>query len=228
MSQALTSTAQRAPQQTARAPLSILRTETVLSRFPIHTLAKRGRVAIHIRRTNAQGELDLRWDVSYNEHYGPPRQLAYKLDTIVINQILDAVPRPLPRVLPLGSMTHVCGMLDLADSGRQHAELKSAFHQNASAYIVAYLRYRGRDGTARTVNTGFTRYSVIFTGERLPDGTIADAVYLVLNETYLDILNHAPVRPLDYAYLKALTPMAQRFYELLSCLLPTGALDFSY
>ena len=29
-------------------------------------------------------------------------------------------------------------------------------------------------------------------------------------------LNHAPVRPLDYTYLKTLTPTAQRFYELLS------------
>ena len=184
MAQPLTSTGQRVPQQTAQAPLSILRTETVLSRFPIHTLAKRGRVAIHIRRTNAQGALDLRWEVSYNEHYGPPRQLAYKLDTIVINQILDALPRPLPRVIPVGSLTHACGMLDLNDSGRQQADLKHAFHQNASAYIVAYLRYRGRDGTARTVNTGFTRYSVIFTGERLPDGTIADAVSLVLNPDF--------------------------------------------
>ena len=216
MVQPLTSTRQRGPQQTAQAPLSILRTETVLSRFPIHTLAKRGRVTIAIRRTNAQGALDLRWEVSYNEHYGPPRQLAYKLDTIVVNQILDALPRPLPRVIPVGSLTHTCGMLDLHDSGRQHADLKHAFHQNASAYIVAYLRYRGRDGTERTVNTGFTRYSVIFTGEILPDGTQADAVYLVLSEQYLDVLNHAPVRPLDYAYLKALTPMAQRFYELLS------------
>jgi len=38
----------------------------------------------------------------------------------------------------------------------------------------------------------------------------------VLSVAYLDILNYAPVRPLNYAYLKALTPMAQRFYELLS------------
>ena len=50
----------------------------------------------------------------------------------------------------------------------------------------------------------------------LPDGTPADALYLVLSEPYREILNHAPVRPLDYAYLQALTPMAQRFYELLS------------
>ena len=210
------STAQRGPHQTVHAPLSILRTETVLSRFPIHTLTKRGRVAIRIRRANALGDLELRWDVSYNEHYGPPRQLAYKLDTIVINQLLDALPRPLPRILKVGGLRQICTCLDLYDSGRQHAELKSAFHQNASAYIVAYLRYRGRDGIERTVNTGFTRYSVIFTGESLPDGTQADAVYLVLSEPYLDILNHAPVRPLDYAYLKALTPMAQRFYEILS------------
>jgi hypothetical protein len=210
------STAQRVPHQKVHAPLSILRTETVLSRFPIHTLTKRGRVAIRIRRANALGALELRWDVSYNEHYGPPRQLAYKLDTIVINQLLDALPRPLPRLLNVGGLRQICTCLDLYDSGRQHAELKSAFHQNASAYIVAYLRYRGRDGIERTVNTGFTRYSVIFTGESLPDGTQADAVYLVLSEPYRDILNHAPVRPLDYAYLKALTPMAQRFYEILS------------
>src|SRR5216683_2777147 len=216
MDQSLTSPVQRVPQQATRAPLSILRTETVLSRFPIHTLAKRGRIAIAIKRTNAQGDLDLRWEVSYNERYGPPRQLAYKLDTIVINQILDALPRPLPRLISIGSLTHACGMLALNDSGRQQADLKHAFHQNASAYIVAYLRYRGRDGTERIVNTGFTRYSVLFTGERLPDGTTADAVYLVLSEPYRDILNHAPVRPLDYMYLKALTPTAQRFYELLS------------
>lgn len=216
MDQSLTSIAQRAPSHTALAPLSILRTETVLSRFPIHILAKSGRVTIHIRRVNARGELDLRWAVSYNEHYGPPRQLAYRLDTIVINQLLDTLPRPLPRVLKVGSLRQISALLDIESSGRQQAQLKSAFHQNASAYIVAYLRYRGRDGTERTLNTGFTRYSVIFTGESLPDGTTADAVYLVLSEPYREVLNHAPVRPLDYAYLKILTPTAQRFYELLS------------
>jgi hypothetical protein len=136
MLQSLTATVPCVPQQTAHTPLSILRTETVLSRFPIHTLTKRGRVTIRIRRTNAHGELDVRWDVSYNEHYGPPRQLAYKLDTIVINQILDTLPRLLPRVILIGSMTHVCSMLDLSDSGRQHAELKRAFHQNARAVTV--------------------------------------------------------------------------------------------
>ncbi len=87
---------------TTRPPLSILRTETVLSRFPIHTLTKCGRVTIHITQTDAQGALDVQWTVSYNEHYGPPRQLAYKLDTVVINQCLDALPRPCPGSSPWG------------------------------------------------------------------------------------------------------------------------------
>ena len=216
MTPSLTSTSQRVSPHPARAPLSILRTETVLSRFPIHNLTKHGRITIRIRRTNAQGELDCLWDVSYNEHYGQPGPLAYKLDTIVINQLLDALPRPVPRVLKVGSLRQIAPLLDVNTSGRQQVHLKSAFHQNASAYIVTKLRYRGRDGTARRLEAGFTRYSVIFMGEILPDGTTADAVYLILSEPYREVLNYAPVRPLDYAYLKALTPTAQRFYELLS------------
>lgn len=212
----LTSTAQRVSQHTARAPHRILRTETVLSRFPIHNLTRRGRVTIRIRQTNAHGELTVRWDVSYNAHYGQPGPLAYKLDTLVINQLLDALPRALPQVLKVGSLRQIGTLLDLNTSGRQQAHLKHAFHQNASAYIVAALRYQGRDGAEHRLEAGFTRYSVLFTGERLPNGTTADAVYLVLSEPYRDVLNHAPRRPLDYAYLKALTPMAQRFYELLS------------
>jgi hypothetical protein len=200
----------------AHPPLSVLRTETVLSRFPIHNLSKRGRVTIHIVQTNAQGEVDLRWAVSYNDLYGPPGPLAYKLDTIVLNQIFDALPRPIPRVIKVGSLRQTCYRLDFAASGQQQAYVKTAFHQNASAYIVTKLRYQGRDGTVRRLETGFTRYSVIFTGECLPDGTTADAIYLVLSDPYQEVLNQAPVRPLDYAYLKALTPTAQRFYEILS------------
>jgi len=44
---------------------------------------------------------------------------------------------------------------------------------------------------------------VVCTGERLPDGTTADAVCLLLNEPYWEGLNSAPTRPLDYADLKA-------------------------
>ncbi|MBV8611105.1 MAG: hypothetical protein JO034_27050 [Singulisphaera sp.] len=56
----------------------------------------------------------------------------------------------------------------------------------------------------------------MFTGETLPDGRTADAVYLVLHDFYREIHDHALTRPLDYDYLKGLPPAAQRLYEVLS------------
>jgi len=200
----------------APAPLTVIRTETVLSRLPIHTLAKQGNVPIHITRTNSHGELELHWRVSPNAAYGVPRQLAYKLDTIVIQQRLHALGRPLPTVIRLGSLTQICRDLALVEGGNGHARVRKALLQNAATFLLAKLRYRATDGTERTLEAGFTLYSVIFTGERLPDGATADAVYLVLNDPYWEVLNHAPTRPVDYDYLKALPPAAQRCYDLLS------------
>jgi hypothetical protein len=197
-------------------PTDIIRTETVLSKLPIHALAKKGQVEIAITQVDAHGTIDLQWDVSYNQRYGPPRQLAYKLDTLVVNRCLDTLERPLPKLIRLGSLREISAALRLTFSGRTQAEIKHALHQNAGAYITAKLRYTGRDGTEQCLETGFTRYHVIFTGQRLPHGLRADAVYLALHDPYWEVLHHAPVRPLDYEYLTTLTPSAQRFYELLS------------
>ena len=207
---------QEEPQPTPLAPLTIIRTETVLSRLPIHNLAKKGRVQILITKKNAHGDIELRWEMSYNDRYGQPRQLAYKLDTIIINRTIEACGRPLPKLLRLDSLTQICQELGLHISGANTRALQQALHQNAGAYITAKLHYKATDGTERTLEAGFTRYSVVFTGQRLPDGTHADAVYLLLNEPYWEVLNSAPTRPLDYDYLKVLPPAAQRCYEILS------------
>ncbi len=200
---------------TALVPLNLIRTDTVLARFPIHNLAKKGEVHIHITVTNAQGQVDCSWQVFPNPAFGAPRQLAYKLDTLVINKKLDALGRPLPKLIRLGSLRQIAQQLGLS-TGKVVKDLHNAGHQNAGAYIIAKLHYTATDGTTRSFEAGFTRYSIIFTGERLPDGTKADAVYLLLNDPYWDVLNSAPTRPLDYDYLQALTPAAQRCYEILS------------
>jgi hypothetical protein len=195
------------------APLSIIRTETALSRFPIHSLSKRGGVDIHITRANQRGEIDFCWEVSPNPKFGQPRQLAYKLDTTVINRILDELGRPLPRIIRLGNLRDIAHELGL---GGDTNKVRKAFRQNAFAAITAKMTYRGADGTERALEADFTRYSIIFSGESLPDGRQADAVYLILNEPYWQVLNNAPVRPLNYDYLKKLPPIPQRFYEIIS------------
>jgi hypothetical protein len=196
-------------------PLEVIRTETVLSRLPVHNLAKKGKVEIHIVRKNERGEVTLNWEVSYNEKYGQPRQLSYKLDTLVLNKYLDELPRPLPKIIRLGTLRSIGEQLGIPANTQS---IKKAFHQNAGAYITAKLTYKGSDGEKHLLEAGFTRYSLVFTGESLPGGAKADAVYVILHEPYWQVLNNAPDRPLDYSYLKALSssPSAQRFYELLS------------
>lgn len=198
-------------------PSATTRVETALSRYPIHNLTKTESIAIRIMRRNTEGEVDISWSVSPSRDYGEPRQLAYKLDTLVINRHIDESGRPIPRLLRLGTLREICRELGVSVNGEQVNSIKQALFQNAFAAITAKITYTGSDGKVRRFEAGFTRYSVIFTGEELPnDGGTADAVYIYLNEHYWRLLNNALFRPLDYDYQKTLSAGAQRFYELVS------------
>lgn len=202
--------------ETEVAPLNRIRVETALSRFPIHHLAKKESVSIDLQYAGGEGEPDYKWEVTYNQKHGQPGPLAYKVDTLIVNRRIDEAGRPIPNVIKLGSLTELCTALSISDSGENRANIRKSLHQNASAYITAKIRYRTKTGKEKWGEIGYTRYSVIFTGEALPNGAVADAVYIVLNASYRELLNHVEVRPLDYDYLTALTPGAQRLYELLS------------
>jgi hypothetical protein len=193
-----------------------IRVETALSRFPVHRLAKHGTIAINIRERDETGEISIRWEVTHNSKYGQPGPLAYKLDTLIINRRIEEASRPILRIIRLGSRSDICREMDLADSGKNRNDIIKALYQNAFAGITAKTSYRQRNGTERTLEAGFTRYSIVLTGEDLPDGRKADAVYIVLSDLYMQVINGAMTRPLDYDYLKSLSPASQRFYELIS------------
>lgn len=193
--------------------LNIIRTETALSRYPIHRLAKQGTIAIEIRRKDTSGVTTFLWEVSYNSKYGQPGPLAYKLDTLVINRRIDDVGKPVPRLIKIGSLREIARELNL--DGNTNA-VKKALRQNAFAGIVAKVDYKTIEGVTRHLEADFTRYSVIFAGEELEDGRQADAVYIELNDRYREVLEYAITRPLDYDYLRRLDPSPQRFYEIVS------------
>lgn len=197
---------------------SIIRTATALTRYPIHRLTKHGEIAIKLKIVDEDGQLTLLWEVSHNSKYGQPGPLAYKLDTLIINRRIEEAGYPLPEVLKIGSLSEICRELGIDDDGgKNRVAVREALYQNASAMITAQAHYTGRDKSKRLFEFGTTRYGVILTGEQLPDGRKADAVYITLHLLYRDLLDKSQLRPLDYAYLKALKqPMAQRFYELLS------------
>ena len=197
-------------------PPNPIRVETALSRFPIHRLARHGEISIDIRERNENGEITLRWEVSHNSKYGQPGPLAYKIDTLLINRRIEMASRPIPKIIRLGGLKEICRELDLAENGCNTNHIKIALYQNAFTAITAKTSYRQGNGSERTLETGFHRYDVIFTGEELPDGRKADAVHIVLSDVYMQVINGAMTRPLDYSYLKSLPPAPQRFYELLS------------
>ena len=197
-------------------PLDIIRTETVLSKLPVHNLAKMGRVDIQILKQGLNGQVELKWEVSYSDRYGQARQLAYKLDTIVIDRAIEAAGKPLPERLKLGSLREISEQLGISEGGRDLKLLKRAFHQNAGAYIVAKFRYRANDGSEKLLEAGFHRYSVFFSGDTFKDGIRADAVYIEFQPSFREVLNNASFRPLDLSYKKQLPPTAQRFYEIVS------------
>jgi hypothetical protein len=182
--------------------------------MPVHRLSKKGGQEIRIiRRPPNGGQVTLYWKVEPNAVVGHPGQLAYRLDTWVIKRRLDQLPRPIPRLIRVGDLRQIARELDL---GGDTNAVKRAFEQNASAFIRAKVAYRARDGREETFEGYFNRYNVFFRGQSLPGGDRAETVYVSLNDPYHALINGSTWRPLDYRYLRMLTPAAQRLYELLS------------
>ena len=196
--------------------LDILRSETAL-RYPFHNLSTSDNIHIAITNKDEKGSVTFSWEVSYNNKYGQPGRLAYRLDTLVINRRIDEATKgrqAVPQILKLGSLREIAEELNL---GSNTNAVKKALHQNASAYLtIKGLVYEAKDQTEQTFEFGDTRYGVRFVGEKLPNGKKADAVYLVFHEDYRMLLDRAKTRPLDYDYLRELAPAAQRFYEIVS------------
>jgi len=190
-----------------------IRIESVLSRLPFHALARHGADDIRIIEKDPDGRVTLQWEVFHNSKFGRPGPLAYKVDTLVINRAIDETGRPVPKMLPLGSLRNICRQLGYSSDTRV---IRSALRQNASAWVVVKHKYRDVRGEVQKLEAEFSRYSIVFKGEKLPDGADADQVYLIMNDVYLSVLNNVPHRPLDYDYLRRLDPAAQRFYEILS------------
>src|SRR5438876_1019696 len=109
------------------APLQIIRTETALSRLPVHNLAKTGEIKIVIKRMGKGGKNDLYWEVHYSA--GQPRQLAYRVDSIVMNRRIDEAGQETPKRLRLGSLTEICEELGITASGKTREAIKQALIQ---------------------------------------------------------------------------------------------------
>lgn len=193
-----------------------IRNETVFSQFPLHRLSKgKESLSLQITTENEKGKVITAWKVIPSVEYGEPGILAYKLDTLFINRLIDEARPDIPEIIKLGSLRDIAQEIGYLTTSNTNA-IKSALYQNAFAGIKAELSYTSNDGRSKYIKFGSARYAVVFTGETLPNGKQADAVYIVLSPLFREVLRTAKTRPLDYSYLKGLPPTAQRLYELVS------------
>jgi hypothetical protein len=190
-----------------------IRVELLSTEMPIHQIAKGGDEEIRIMRRKSGGQVELQWRIDYNPAVGRPGQLAYRLDTWVIKRRLSELPWPLSRLVRIGDLRQIARELK---HGADTAAVRRAFDQNAATFIRAKVRYRTKSGEDETLEGYFNRYNVFYRGHALPGGRRAETVYISLNDPYYGLLKDSYVRPLDFAYLRQLTPAAQRFYELIS------------
>src|SRR5690349_4095479 len=88
--------------------LEIIRTDTVISKLPAHNLFSQGSMNIQIVKKNASGQTNLSWKVSFNQEFGEAGQLAYRIETLLINRRIDEAGRPVPTIIRLGSLSEIC------------------------------------------------------------------------------------------------------------------------
>jgi hypothetical protein len=115
----------------------------------------------------------------------------------------------------------LCDRMGITDSGRDIRQLKAAIKSTAALFIESHyaLWSKPEKRLIHSREEGLRLYErYIFTGNELPDGSVADTNYLWLSDWYIDNLNHMFTAPLDYELWRRLedgSSIASRLYEFL-------------
>lgn len=158
-------------------------------------------------------EMEIYWNVIPSRKFGHPGPFDKDIFR-ELEQMIDETGYPITN--PIEFTTYeLCKRMKLGLGGRQYDVIRRALKRIATTSINSkgtfYLK-----GKKRWVDKVFHLYDqVIFKGEELPDGGVAETNHLYLSDIYLDSLNAQYVKPLNYTYWKALKkPLSKRMYEL--------------
>jgi hypothetical protein len=204
----------------------IIRSEVNFLAYPFFALsrkdaARRSKIEYHTTIERGDEKLDVSWKVSANPEYGYPGPFDRKVHR-AIEQIISNLKRPIKNPIPLGSLRNLAKLMEVGLSrrgtlsGRTYKEIEDSLTR-----IVATTAHSKRTfydkGRKRWLEAVFHLYDqVVFTGETLPNGEVADTNYLFLGNWYLDNINARYVKPLDFTYYRSLkNNIASRLYELL-------------
>jgi hypothetical protein len=218
------------PEASELADLEFIRSEVNLLVFPFFALTTKGlrsRLETEFRAVVSRNEeqLEILWNVSANPKYGYPglfdREVHRAVEQVVTEQLQSHghVENP----VRIGSLYSLCERLKppgraarRPPSGKEYRAARRALERIAATSIRTEGAFYDK-GRRRWTSQIFHLYdAVVFQGEELRDGTIADAVYVYLSDLYLQSINALYVKPLDYQYQRSLrSHIASRLYEIL-------------
>jgi len=197
-------------------PLS-LRCEVNGLVYPFFFLTKESSCeVIETRMVRRQGDrtIEAVWRVTPHPASGRPGPLAHRVHRAVEQLITE---RGLPTENPIPFSIHnLCRRMGIQAGGTEYRKIRAALVAIRGTQVESKGMFYAK-AQARYIDQIFSLYErIIFTGERLPDGTVSERNLLWLGSWYLESLNNLYVKPLDYRYyLKLHTPIARRLYELL-------------
>lgn len=199
--------------------LEELRSEVNLLIYPFFALTSKdifNRTEARLTTTvERDGEkLEVSWEVSANPKYGYPGPFAKKVHKAV-EQVIEEGGFPVENPIQF-SIYELCKKMGVSTGGFNYKKIKEAMKAVRTTTIESKGTFYRKDNK-KWIDRVFGLYdTVIFKGEELDNGEIAETNYLYLNDLYLNSINARYLKPIDFEYYKNLeTNIAQRLYELL-------------
>ncbi len=204
----------------------IIRPEVNFLLLPFFALSwkevkKLTKIEYYVRLKRGGEEVKLSWVVSANVDYGIPTPFDKEVKGVV-DAIIERAKKPISNPLELPYIAEMARIMGLKPSkngkypGWVYRKIKESFRRMTLTGVdskgIFYIK-----GKRTWAEKTFHLYdSVIFRGEKLLDGAIAERNYLWLNDLMLDSINDNYVKPIDYAYFQSLKNyIAKRLYEFL-------------
>ena len=210
---------------TVISPSNILRSEFNFLKYPFFDISskskKKDQIEIKIYEETDKGIIEILWKVSRHINSDIPSSFARRIHKKIVEEILNNIKKPVPRLIRVGSLRQICIKMGIAISGKNTKEIKKALKDIASAKIETKRSFRLKEknnGEKKFFEGLFNLYDgVFFSGEKLPDGKEAETVYILLSDYYVQNFNNNFVVPLDYNYYQSIKgDLASRMYEILS------------
>jgi len=159
-------------------------------------------------------KLEVFWQVTANSEFGYPGPFDKKVKT-TFDQIISERGFPVKNPVPF-TFYDICKRLKISPSGTNKRHIKKAIVRIIPTTVnskgIFYL-----EEEQKYVDDYFHLYDrVVFAGEKLEDGTVADKNFLFLGDWYIKSLNAFFVKPIDFNYILNLnSSVGSRLYEYL-------------